>query len=388
MGACCESKPFGKPCGDCAFDEPVAAQAHEHFDGTRPAQETGCSCPGCQGLIDPESGLLRTLEFASAMAPNVAASGARGRIAAIKHLFDGAMAPPGMEAAGSAMNDFLGSLLEDPVIEGDPFSPVHPWLLWKVSRMLWPTRPLLPFGTPDEDLVGKGRCGVERFEYPKRWEEVKEAGMFDTGEKTFPAWFMGIRFWAEVEYKNDRVVYFCECCEFKQFAAAEGFSEWQSKKHPFKTPDEGAPYEDTGSESDGTRGAQEGKAGNPPHRNFGGARDWGDTLPFKGAKEEYYKNETTACLVKIIDTPGVLVNPGGSYEQHQEFTGRVYDICNNDAVVDTRKFGFKMAGTAPAADGSADSSESGTATVVSYDGASPQIATHSVAEDGTKKRLP
>lgn len=79
MGACCESKPYGKPCGDCAFDEPgggglpglaVLGRSEEPVAEGIDACGGGSGCEAHSRKPDDllSSAMMRSLEWAATVA--------------------------------------------------------------------------------------------------------------------------------------------------------------------------------------------------------------------------------------------------------------------------------------------------------------------------------
>ncbi|MDF1699930.1 MAG: hypothetical protein P1V36_02050 [Planctomycetota bacterium] len=272
------------------------------------------------------------------------------------------------------LDGFSASMRSGESVIGMPEWSWLPWLdedqILQMLRASWPAEVHVPHQSSDG---AEGICGIDKFEYPKNWveEKISIAGGF--------AWWIGVRFKAVIKFK-DGGIYNCECCELKQFAETDGFSPAASGRKPHPAPDPGTPHEDTRSKVDGTSGAERGTPVPAPTWHFGSEQDW--KMPGHGGGISY-QNVTTPCLVRMLDTPGVPMSGAGRYNLTFRFTGRVFDVCNNNKVVHTEKFSIKLSGNIPKSGGT----PSGGATVYGYGGALADTPTHKVANDGSSVRL-
>lgn len=354
---CCDNKAFGAPCGECAFDERVTPPSIE-ADHT---EVHGAGCPLCTGEIDPPDEVAGALAFSAAMSPHSGSVGSFWRLHGIRDLFEGAVhqAPPEHRELLAFMDSSLLTAAQATIGSTVPWTGFIDWpglgeRIKTAVQNRWPVTPHLPF----RDSSTKGACCIEKFKYPYVWDEVK----MPRGN----VWFAGIRFYAEIVFKQGGGCV-CECCEFKQFAEATATATVGGEEKTIEPPTPGTPHEDA--QGDAGRSAQTGKPPGANSKSFGEKKDWVDVGETQRPGRDpvftvWFQNITTNCTVKMIDSPGVTVDIGGSYDQSHEFTGRIYDVCNGNTVKATKKFGFKMSGKVD--DDGGDMS--GEAVVEEYDG--------------------
>lgn len=338
---CCDTKAFGAPCAECAFDQTSVFAEAVGDGGIRDAAPPTLSSHEELHTQDQLEAADATAVFVTRMAPSAESVGTFWWQSGVVDL---------LARATGGESGHLHSLVQSEALLGPdggdgPDEDEGELELWPTTIMKIepPNLPYNWFGNP---TYGPGlpmpfgygdSCCVEEFEYPKTREAVfRELGA---------GYFAGVRFTAHLKYSDDRDRGCnCDCCVFKQYAESTSSTTYLlelSEAHP---PTPGTAVEDCVA-PDGTPTAQTGVAPEDPStlQCYGDEKDWKKGPPGEvGSKEVWYENRTTRCTVYMLDTPGLFVGYYEAYSQTHKFIAKVHDACHFYIVRDQRKWGFSM----------------------------------------------
>lgn len=366
--ACCDTKAFGKPCEECAFDAPTVSWE------SAPEVGQAADTPERDFIHElPSSGSrARALEFATA---TVAAGGFADRFWRTAHAAQMYWQATASEVGHSREDEAViraeqeayqeqgGHLMPPPLLfspdDGgpapvpvpapvpDPASAQSPkalseltdserkeWLeVLKKTRTGHPNRgnggkdtwPVIIRSPPTDPGSSEGPiCGIEKFGYPECWAKVKSGA----------AWTFYFK--AHLKYMpKPKPTYACECCVFRQLihkfhifdAGGDPIVGYENDKphrvdwaEPFRKP----PFQAGGERPDGSRPGDK----NKPEEGIPHGGGW----------------INTACELCFTDKPTIRKVQSGKFNVRIEFVGLVFDRCRNWLLIAAKRFVWSRRG--------------------------------------------